>query len=338
MTARPRLSHSSSRRRWRLVALFAALAAMIAFAAACGGDDDDASGGTDTAAASPAAGTSATAPAKAAAFPYTFTDSTGTQVTFTEAPKRIISYSPGATEVLFAVGAGPQVIATDEFSDYPAAAKALPHVQYSKPSPEPALAMKPDLVIMAGRQEGQVPQFRSLGMKVVYLKEPSDIPAVFEQIRNVGRITGHGDEAIALVASLEGRLEKVRGTVATKTESPTVFYEITPDLFTVSPNSFVGNLLTIAKAKNVVTETTNAFPQVSVETVLKADPAVILLADGGDDGGQTPEAVKARPGWDKVKAVRDGKVVVIDSDTFSRPGPRVIDALEQLVTVLYGSR
>jgi len=337
MTARPRLSHSSSRRRWRLVALFAALAAMIAVAAACGGDDDT---GGDAAAtvASPAAGASATAPAKVAAFPYTFTDSTGTQVAFTEAPKRIISYSPGATEILFAVGAGPQVIATDEFSDYPAAAKALPHVQYSKPSPEPALAMKPDLVIMAGRQEGQVPQFRSLGMKVVYLKEPSDIPAVFEQIRNVGRITGRGDEATALVASLEGRLERVRGTLATKTESPTVFYEITPDLFTVSPNSFVGNLLTIAKAKNVVTETTNAFPQVSVETVLKADPAVILLADGGDDGGQTPEAVKARPGWDKVKAVREGKVVVIDSDTFSRPGPRVIDALEQLVTVLYGSR
>lgn len=337
MTARPRLSHSSSRRRWRLVALFAALAAMIAVAAACGGDDDT---GGDAAAtvASPAAGASATAPAKVAAFPYTFTDSTGTQVAFTEAPKRIISYSPGATEILFAVGAGPQVIATDEFSDYPAAAKALPHVQYSKPSPEPALAMRPDLVIMSGRQEGQVPQFRQLGLRVVFLKEPGDVPAVFEQIRNVGRMTGHAEEAAKLVTSLEGRLEKVKATVAAKTDAPVVFYEITPDLFTVSPNSFVGHLLTIAKAKNVVTDTSNAFPQLSVETVLKADPAVILLADGGDDGGQTPEMVKARPGWDKVKAVRDGRVVVIDSDVFSRPGPRVLDALEQLVAVLYPAR
>ncbi|MFN8507352.1 MAG: ABC transporter substrate-binding protein [Dehalococcoidia bacterium] len=326
------------RHRWRAFAFVAmALGALALAFAACGGDDDD-----DGTAAQPAAaatnGASPAASANTAAFPFTFTDSTGTQVAFGEAPKRIISYSPGATEVLFAVGAGAQVIAVDEFSDYPAAAKALPHVQYSKPSPEPALAMKPDLVILAGQQAGQVPQFRQLGMRVVLLKEPGDVPAVFEQIKNVGRMTGHGEDAAKLVTSLEGRLEKVKGTVAAKADAPVVFYEITPDLFTVSPNSFVGNLLTIAKAKNLVTDTSNAFPQLSVETVLKADPAVILLADGGDDGGQTPEMVKARPGWDKVKAVRDGRVVVIDSDVFSRPGPRVLDALEQLVAVLYPPR
>lgn len=336
MTAHPGIS-GHFKGRWRAVALATiALGALVMAIAACGGDDDTGEAATQLTAA--ANGASPAASGSTSAFPFTFTDSTGTQVAFTEAPKRIISYSPGATEVLFAVGAGAQVIAVDEFSDYPAAAKALPHVQYSKPSPEPALAMRPDLVIMSGRQEGQVPQFRQLGLRVVFLKEPGDVPAVFEQIRNVGRMTGHAEEAAKLVTSLEGRLEKVKATVAAKTDAPVVFYEITPDLFTVSPNSFVGHLLTIAKAKNVVTDMSNAFPQLSVETVLKADPAVILLADGGDDGGQTPEMVKARPGWDKVKAVRDGRVVVIDSDVFSRPGPRVLDALEQLVAVLYPAR
>lgn len=338
MTADSGRSRHSRRRRWRAFAAMTVVFAAVALAfAACGGDDGDGSTATQPA-ATVANGATPAASASAAAFPFTFTDSTGTHVTFSEAPKRIISYSPGATEVLFAVGAGAQVIAVDEFSDYPVAAKALPHVQYSKPSPEPALAMKPDLVIMSGQQAGQVPQFRQLGMRVVLLKEPGDVPAVFEQVRNVGRMTGHGDEAAKLATALEGRLEKVKATVATKSDAPVVFYEITPDLFTVSPNSFVGNLLTIAKAKNVVTDTSNAFPQLSVETVLKADPAVILLADGGDDGGQTPEMVKARPGWDRVKAVRDGRVVVIDSDIFSRPGPRVLDALEQLVAVLYPAR
>lgn len=329
--------HKTNRRPWRFLALFAvAFAAFAMTLAACGGDDDDDTTPA-TATTTSASGSPAASPA-AAAFPFTFTDSTNTSITMTEAPKRVISYSPGATEVLFAVGAGPQVIATDEFSNYPAEAKALPHVQYSKPSPEPALAMKPDLVIMSGRQEGQAAQFRALGMKVALFQEPKDVPAVFDQIRTIGKVTGHGPDADRLAVSLEQRLEKVKASVATKTDAPLVFYEITPDLFTVSPNSFVGNLLTIAKAKNIVQDTANAFPQISAETVLKADPALILLADGGDSGGQSIETVRARPGWSTLKAVRDGKVIVVNADTFSRPGPRVIDALEQLVGLLYPVR
>ncbi len=108
--------------------------------------------------------------ATAAAFPLTLTDGTGTKMTLDAAPKRIISYSPAATEVLYAIGAGAQVVGVDRFSNYPPENAALRTLEYSKPAPEPALALKPDLVIVATRQEAQIEQFRALGLRVALFR------------------------------------------------------------------------------------------------------------------------------------------------------------------------
>ena len=317
----------------RLVA--SGLVLLIPFAlGACGGDDDDA---TPTNAVSTAVTTSATATSSPAAqaFPVEFRDSTGTLVTFASAPKRILSYSPGATEILFAIGAGDQVIGTDKFSDFPDKAKALPKLEYSKPAPEPAVALTPDLVVMATRQEGQVAAFRALNLKVVLLKEPEDLASVATQVEQLGRITGHSEQATKVAGDMRKRMDAMTAKVAKTANGPKVFYELSADGFTVAPNSFVGSMLKMLKAGNVAEGATTAFPQLSAEAIIAGNPDVIILADGGDRGGQSADTVKARPGWSGIAAVKFGRIHIINSDLYNRPGPRVIDALEELVKILY---
>jgi len=307
--------------------------AVVMHTAACGGDGNQQS---PTAAASATPESSPSAEVSATpAFPVSVTDSSSTTVTFTEAPKRIISYSPGATEVLFAVGAGSQVIGVDKFSDYPAETSTKTRLEYSKPAPEPALALEPDLVIMATRQEGQVTQFRALGMTVLLLKEPADLAAVLDQVRTLGKVTGHAPEGERNAAALQERIDAVEKRIAGVTDGPLVFYEVSPELHTAGPETFIGSLLTTAKAKNVAQGATTAFPQLSAETIISSNPAVILLADGGGSGGQSHETVRVRPGWAAIDAVANGRVHVVDANLFNRPGPRVVDALEQLIDILY---
>jgi len=311
----------------RLLMAFLTLAALAALAAtACGGDDSSPA----TKAAVPSAATAAPS-----SFPFAVTDSGGTAITFKEAPKRIISYSPGATEVLFAVGAGAQVVGVDKFSDYPPETSVKTKLEYSKPAPEPALALQPDLVIMATRQEGQVKQFRDLGMVVVLFKEPEDLKGVLEQVRTVGKLTGHSNDAEKLAGGMQQRIDLIQKRVAPVTDGPLVFYELSPDLYTAAPNTFIGALLALLKAKNVAQGATTQFPQLSVEKVISANPQVVLLADGGTSGGQSLETVKGRPGWSNLPAVKNGRVFAVDGNVYNRPGPRVVDALEQLVGILY---
>ena len=311
----------------RLLMAFLTLAALAALAAtACGGDDSSPA----TKAAVPSAATAAPS-----SFPFAVTDSGGTAITFKEAPKRIISYSPGATEVLFAVGAGAQVVGVDKFSDYPPETSVKTKLEYSKPAPEPALALQPDLVIMATRQEGQVKQFRDLGMVVVLFKEPEDLRGVLEQVRTVGKLTGHSNDAEKLAGGMQQRIDLIQKRVAPVTDGPLVFYELSPDLYTAAPNTFIGALLALLKAKNVAQGATTQFPQLSVEKVISANPQVVLLADGGTSGGQSLETVKGRPGWSNLPAVKNGRVFAVDGNVYNRPGPRVVDALEQLVGILY---
>lgn len=322
---------------WRAIRLAAALIALVSLtlSAACGGDDDASSTAVPTTTAPGATSTATAQPTAAAAFPFTFTDSSGTAVTFTEAPKRIISYSPGATETLFAVGAGAQVVAVDKFANYPPEVASLPKLEYSKPAPEPAVALNPDLIIMASRQEGQVAQFRALGLRVVLLNEPADLPGIYDHVVAVGRITGHAEKGVALAADMRRRVDAASARLAKVDKGPKIFFEVTADGYTAGPDSFIGSLLKLVKATNVAADAKTAFPQLSTEVIIAANPDVILLADGGANGGQSLETVRARPAWGNIAAVKAGRVHVIDSDVFTRPGPRVADAVEQLVKLLY---
>lgn len=318
----PIASSRRAPRRGFSFALLACAALLSLLLSACGGD---------TASFTPTPAPAATV----APFPYTLTDGTGTKVTLDTAPQRIVSYSPAATEVLYAIGAGAQVVGVDRFSNYPPENASLRTLEYSKPAPEPALALKPDLVIVATRQEPQIAQFRSLGLRVVLFREPTDLPGVFAQIREIGRLTGHTESAEQVAATMERRLEVVKTKIAPASAGPRVFYELTPDGYTVSSKSFVGNMLTTLKATSVAPEGASAFPQMSAEAVIKSDPEVIVLADGENNGGQSPATVRARAGWASIAAVKNNRVHVVDADIVSRPGPRIIEAVESLARIFY---
>lgn len=264
------------------------------------------------------------------------TDSSGVAVSLGGPAERIVSHSPGVTEILFAMGAGDAVVAVDEFSDYPEEAVALPKVTYMEPDPEQDLSFEPDLIIFATNQEQSIEQFRALDLPVFLMREPDDIEGLLESVSVVGRLTGREDAAQALRADLQGRLDAVTEAIEDVEEGPRVFFELDSTLFTVSPDSFVGAALTLLKAQNIAQDAQTAFPQLSAEAVVEANPEVILLAD--HDFGVTEESVAARPGWGELAAVRDGRIHPIDPDTSNRPGPRFVDAIEEMARLLYPDR
>jgi len=299
---------------------------------ACGDTADGASTASPTATVAVEATGTIEATATEAT-PITVTDSDGFVLEFAAPPERIISFSPGATEILFAIGAGDQVIAVDEFSDYPAAAVALEHVSYSEPDPEQALGLDPDLVILATRQQESVEQFRGLDLRVLFNREPESVQAVLDNILLFGQITGHEAEAAALVAEMTGRIEAVTAALAGVTAGPTVFYELSDGLYTVAPDTFIGGTLALVKAENIAAGAETAFPQLTAEAVIGANPAVVLLADA--EFGGSLEALQARPGWDVIDAVVNERVYPVDPDIGNRPGPRIVDAIEQIAKLLY---
>ncbi|MGE3858341.1 MAG: ABC transporter substrate-binding protein [Dehalococcoidia bacterium] len=283
-----------------------------------------------------AATVTATATGTPADFPRTVTDASQRTLTLPAAPGRIVSLSAGATETLFALGAGPRVVAVDLYSDTPEAARALPKIDFSRPSPEQVVAFKPDLLVMTGRQRDQVQHFRDLGVPVLYVGEPGSLEAVLEHILLIAHATGDDARGAALVASMRARIEAVERTVGDAPSHPRVFYELTPALHTAGPTSFIGSMLSTLRLENVATGPT-PFLQLTSEALIARDPEVVLLAEVGASK-VTPVSVAARPGWARVTAVRAGRVHAIDTDRANRPGPRVVDALEEIARLCYPER
>ena len=342
----PLFRASAPWRRGPLTLLLAATFAALLLLAACDDDaadveptnaDETTDAGADHNAADSTDGDGTDGdPGAAAAFPQEYDDATGTVVRFETAPGRIISFSPGATEILFAIGAGDRVVATDRFSDFPAETADLPKLEYSNPDPEAALAHDADLVLMATRQREQVEQFRDLGMRVIFLPEPEDIDGVYAHIELLGRLTGEGDSAAAIVGEMRERIEQVAQAVSDAEARPRVFYELSPDLYTVSPETFIGSLIALAGGENVAAGATSPFPQLSAEAVIEADPEVVLLSD--HEAGESAETVAARPGWDGVSAVVTGRISPVDPDLLNRPGPRLAEGIEAVARALYPDR
>ena len=268
--------------------------------------------------------------------PLVVADSDGVELEFAEPPTRIVSFSPAATEILFAIGAGEQVIAVDEWANYPADVENLERVKYIDPDPERVLALDPDLLLMATAQQPQVEQLRSLGLNVMFNIEPDSIEGVLDQILLFGQITGHNAEAEALVADMRDRIAAVEAVVADVEQGPRVFYELSSELYTAAPDTFIGGSLELLKAENIAAGAETAFPQLTAEALIDANPEVVLLAD--HVWGEDLETVSARPGWDAVDAVINERVYGVDPDTGNRPGPRVVESLEEIARLLYPER
>jgi iron complex transport system substrate-binding protein len=238
------------------------------------------------------------------------------------------------------VGAGAQVVGLDQFSDYPEAAKSLPSVggSMSNYDLEAITALHPDLVLAAQiNTADQVKAIENLGIKVYYLANPTDLNGLYTNLEIVGELTGHSDDAKALVASLQQRVSKVTDALANVTEKPLVYYELDDTdpakPWTPGPNTFLAQLVKLAGGRSVGEALTSDYAQISLENLLVQNPDIILLGDAAY--GTTADQVAQRAGWSALAAVKANKIYAFDDDLISRPGPRMVDGLEALAKLLH---
>lgn len=284
------------------------------------------------------ANTAATTPAvSAAAFPVEVTsgaaDST-TKVTINKLPEAIVSLSPTATETLFAIGAGPQVKAVDDQSDYPAEA---PRTDLSgfKPNVEAILAQSPDLVVTASKDADLVASLAKASVPTLVVPSAKTFEEAYGQIERIGAATGHTSEAATLISSMKQRIDAAVAK-APNLSGVTYFHELDPALYTVTGNTFIGAVYSLYGLTSIADATAAAgddYPQLSEEYVVSANPDLILLSDS-QCCSVTPELVAQRPGWAGIRAVEQKQVIVLDEDIASRWGPRVADFVENLGEVV----
>lgn len=252
------------------------------------------------------------------------------KVVIEQKPERIVSLSPTATEMLFAVGAGDQVVAVDDQSDYPPEAPTTDLSAY-EPNVEAIASYEPDLVVAS-----DVGLSKSLkDLKIPLLAQPAaaDLEEAYAQIEDLGAATGHSDEAAAEVGRIRSEIDEIVAEVPEAGDAPTYYHELDDTYFTVTSDTFIGQVYELAGLANIADEADKAgtgYPQLSAEYIIEADPDFVFLADS-ECCGQTPERVAKRPGWEGIAAVRRGAVFDVGDDVSSRWGPRVVDFLRTVV-------
>ena len=276
--------------------------------------------------------------APAATDRLTFTDGLGREVTLEGPAQRIISLAPSNTEILFAIGAGDQVVGRDQLSDYPAEAANVTDIgsTFEALNTELLISLESDLILAAEiNTPEQVKQLEDLGLTVYYLKNPLTLEEMYANLEIVAQLTGHEADAATLIESLKARVAAVDEKIAPVSSRFSVFYELDATdpakPFTAGKGTFITLLIERAGGYNIAAEI-DGYPQMSLEEVVAADPAFIILGDARY--GVSPESIAERPGWSNLSAVTNGNVVPFNDDLVSRPGPRLVDALEELAKLL----
>ena len=281
------------------------------------------------------------APLPQASKPVSLTDGNGRTVTLSLPAERVVSLAPSNTEILFSVGAGPQMVGRDSFSDYPPEAKKVADIGGGVGSlnMELILSKKPDLVLASPlTPPEQIANLDKAGLTVYVLPNPKTFDDLYANLETVGKLTGHDQDAAKLVDSLKARVQAVTDKVANVAERPIVYYELDatdPSApYTSGPDTFVDLLIRTAGGENFGSDLKGDWVQISIETLLLRQPDYIVLGDN-TYGGATPAQEKARPGWNALKAVQDGKIFTFDDNTVSRPGARLVDGLEAMAKLIH---
>ncbi len=288
-----------------------------------------------------ATATGGSSPTPTSQQPLIATDAHGTPITVpAKAPQRIVSLTAGDSEMLAAVGVSARVIGVDAFTNYPADMAAKPKVTGSDGSPnvEQIIALNPDLVLTWGQFTTQADTALLQAHVNVISLPVADLEGTLTEIRLVGQLTHTTATADALVKSLHQRIDTVKAKVASA-QLVSVYMEVgytPPPPYAVGGGSFENDVLTNAGGRNIFAAQTDngGYPSVSVESIIAANPQVIILTEEPEYGGD-PQQVYARTGWSGIAALKSHRVYNINPDIVSRPGPRLVDALEQVAKMLH---
>jgi iron complex transport system substrate-binding protein len=245
-------------------------------------------------------------------------------------PTRIVSLSPTATEDLFAVGAGKQVVAVDNQSNYPKNAPLTKLSGYT-PNAEAIAGYQPDLVVVSFDGNHIVEALGKLKIPVLVEPTASTLAQAYGQITQLGAKTGHASQAAAVVAKMKAQIATAVASVP-HDEGLTVYHELEPDLYSATSKTFIGRIYTMLGLKDIADaadKTGSGYPKLSQEYIVAASPKLIVLADT-ICCGQTPAKLAKRPGWGTIAAVKDGGVLAMSDDLASRWGPRVVDFVQQV--------
>jgi iron complex transport system substrate-binding protein len=247
-------------------------------------------------------------------------------------PTKIVSLSATATEMLFAIGAGRQVVAVDDQSNFPAEAPKT-GLSGLTPNVEAIAGFQPDLVVLANDTAGLVAGLKNLGITSLLQPAATKLDDSYSQLQQLGTITGHAGEADRLVAKMKSDIDALVTQVQQQQLSnKTYYYELDNTFFTATSKSFIGAVINVTGLKNIgdAVDDGSGFPQLSQEKIVQSNPDFIFLADT-KCCGQSKTTVGQRPGWSTISAVKTGHIVELDDDIASRWGPRIVDLLRKVV-------
>lgn len=265
----------------------------------------------------------------------TFVDDTGRKIFFANAPRRIVSLAPSITEMLFALDSGNHVVGVTSFCNFPPETVTLQKVDEVTSSLEHLLNLRPDLVLTPRGflSTDGVRELEQLKIPV-FAFETHTLDDVLRHLSTLGRLLDRGKPADALVGRLRERIKQVT-TQSVGRPRPKVLYVVKSDpVITVGPGSFIHHMIELAGGTNIATDTRTAFPQLSMETVLKKNPDILILPAGDSEAGSESQLAQWRT-WSALSAVRYNRLVQVASDLLDRPGPRIVEGLEHLAQIFH---
>lgn len=271
-------------------------------------------------------------------FPITVQDDEGVEVTMDGPPRRIVTFAPSNTEIVFALGLDDRLVGVSgPYDDYPLEAGEIEHIGGAgefgvDPNMEKVVSLAPDLFLAISGGETWKERLRELGIPV-FTVNATDLDDLLADIRSIGELTGAGEEARALTDRMAQEAEEVEARLEGRPEV-TCFFEVYygPPLTTVGPDTFLFDLIDRAGCEPVTASARSDYPTWSVDRLVAESPDVYLVSS---ESGVSPDAVAGRPGFGAIEAVAEGRVLLVDSDLTSRPGPRVIEGLQALSKALH---
>lgn len=266
------------------------------------------------------------------------TDQMGREVVFNGIPDKIISLSPSNTEVAYALGLADRLVGVTEYCNYPPEAQEKEIVGgFSTPNLERIVELEPGLVIASTIHVEEVPRMEELGISVLVV-ESANLIELYSSISLVAEVTGVVDNGEALIASMQERIEAVEAIVSQvpEEERVRVYYEVYSDpLMSAGMNAFINEIISLAGGVNIFGEIDESYPQISAEVVAERQPDIILYPDYHGTADLMIEAMTTRPGWENIPAILNNQVYGISDDSFARPGPRVVEAVEEAARIFY---